>query len=280
MSPKWWFVFGVLIILSGFLQFSYDTRIDYFAEKETFISLPSSNTLKILSFGNTNLVADMLFVWSIQFYSTLNLTNRFDYIEDIFNVITDLNTQYRSAYYYGAIIMALEAREYKMAIRLLQKGSRNMNHEWIFDYESGYYAYKFLKDYKLAESYYLKASQNPDAPSLIKRRRAHMVYIRDDLALAHELWTEIYKHAKTQLEKDAAIFHLYQIKFELDKKLLKQKIQLYKARFGRNPIDLDELKRVGFIDKIPSDFHGNDYIYDIKKGKIMAKRVYRWKKFH
>ena len=93
MSPKWWFVFAVLILLSGFLQFSYDTRIDYFAEKETFISLPSGNTLKILSFGNSNFVADMLFIWSVQFYSTLNLTNRFDYIEDIFNVITDLNTQ-------------------------------------------------------------------------------------------------------------------------------------------------------------------------------------------
>lgn len=280
MNQKWWFVFGALIVLAGLLQFSYDTRVDYFSEKETFVSIPSGQTLKVLSFGNRNFVADMLFIWSIQFYSTLNLTNRFEYIEDIFNVITDINPQYRSAYYYGAIIMALEAREFRMAIRLLQKGSRNMKHEWIFDYESGYYAYKFLKDHKLAESYYLKASQNPEAPSLVKRRRAHMTYVRDELNEAFELWSDIYKTAKTQLEKDASIFHLYQIKFEMDKKSLEKKIQSYKIRFGNNPVDLNLLKQAGLINEIPKDFHGNDYIYDMKNGTINAKRVYKWKKYH
>jgi hypothetical protein len=280
MNPKWWLVFGVLIILAGFLQFSYDSRVDYFSEKETFVSVPSGQTLKVLSFGNNHFVADMLFIWSIQFYSTLNLTNRFDYIEDIFDVITDLNPHYRSAYYYGAIIMALEAREFRMAIRLLQKGSRNMKNEWIFDYESGYYAYKFLKDHELAESYYLKASQNPKAPSMVKRRRAHMTYIRNDLSIAYKLWNDIYKSARTQLEKDASIFHLYQIKFEMDKKRLEKKIQSYKIRYGRNPPDLNKLKYHGFIKEVPRDFHGNDYIYNMKNGTIHAKRIYRWKKFH
>src|SRR4030042_3125540 len=178
MTVKWGIFLSFFLILAGFIQFSYDSKVNYFAEKKTFISLPSGKTLKILSFGNANLVADVLFIWSIQFYSTLNLTNRFDFIDNIFNVITDLNPQYRAAYYYGATIMALEAKEYRMAIRLLQKGSQNMTQEWIFDYEAGYYAYKFLNDVDLAEKFYLNASGKPDAPPIIKRMRAHMIYIR------------------------------------------------------------------------------------------------------
>jgi tetratricopeptide (TPR) repeat protein len=278
MSLKLGVVFLILVILGGFLQFSYDSKIDYFAEHDTFLSLPSAKTLKILSFGNSHFVADVLFIWAIQFYSSLHINNRFDYIEHIFNIITDLNPKLQAAYYYGAIIMALEAREFEMAIKLLQKGSKNMTHEWIFDYESAYYAYKFLKNYELAESFYLKASQNPDAPPLIKRRRAHMVYIRDDLDLAYQLWKEIENSAKTQVEKDAAFHHLYQIKFEMDIKLFDSKIETYKERYGRFPFHLGELTRVGLIDSLPKDYVGDDYLYNNKTGKIRAKRTYRWKK--
>ena len=105
---------AIFLTLVGFVQFSYDSNFDYFAEKDTFVSIPSGKTLRILSFGNASLVADALFIWSIQFYSKLNLINRFEYIEQIFDVITDLNPHFRTAYYYGAIIMALEAREYKI----------------------------------------------------------------------------------------------------------------------------------------------------------------------
>lgn len=268
----------ILIALGGFLQFSYDSRTDYFAEQEAFLSLPTAKTLRILSLGNSYFVADMLFIWAIQFYSSLNIGNRFDYIDRIFNIITDLNPLHQAAYYYGAIIMALEAREFRMAINLLQKGSENIEEEWIFDYESAYYAYKFLKDFKLAESFYYKASRKPGAPALVKRRRAHMVYIQDDLRQAYRLWKEIEANAKTQVEKDAAFHHLYQIKFEMDLKLLKSKIEEYKERYGRYPVHLEELKRVGLIDRIPSDYLGNGYLYDNKTGQIGSKRTYRWKK--
>jgi hypothetical protein len=261
MAAKLGILIAIFLALVGFLQFSYDSNVDYFAEKDTFVSLPSGETLKILSFGQAN------------------LKNRFDYIEQIFNVITDLNPQFRAAYYYGAIIMALEARETKMAIRLLQKGSRNMKNEWIFDYEAGYYASKFLQDPKLAEQFYLKASEKPGAPALIKRRRAHMVYMEDKLDLAYQLWMEIYHSAKTQLERDASINHLYQIKFEMDKIFLEKALELYKHRYHRYPLNLEQLKRVGFIKEIPRDYFGNDYHYDSKKGKVSAQRMFKWKIF-
>jgi len=118
----------------------------------------------------------------------------------------------------------------------------------------------------------------PGAPPLIQRTRAHMVYMKDDLQYAYQLWMDIYKRAKDKLELNVARNHLGQIKFEMDKKFLDQQISLFKQKYKRFPSELAQLKRAGLVKEIPRDFFGDDYIYDPKKGTIIAKRVKRWKK--
>jgi tetratricopeptide (TPR) repeat protein len=263
---------------SGILQYNYDSHRNYFSEREVFVTLPSGKTLKILSFGFQNLVADMLFIWSIQFYSTYYLTNTSHYIEQVFDTITDIAPGYKEPYIVGSWIMALEINDVKMAIRLLQKASRNMPEQYLFDYECGFYAYKYLKDYALAEKFFGQAASKPDAPNLIKRKQAHMVYMKDDLNYAYQMWMDLYKKAKNSLELTSARNHLYQIKFEMDKKYLDQSILLFKQKYNRYPSKLIELVRTGLIKEIPRDFHDVDYIYLPEQGTITAERVLKWKK--
>jgi hypothetical protein len=271
------FVICLLVLVSHF-QARYDDKTDYFSEQNTFVILPPGKTLRVISFGYRNLVADMLFIWSIQFYSSYYLANRYDYIEHIFNTITDLTPHYTEPYIVGAWIMALEAKELRMAVRLLQKGSENNKDDYIFDYEAGYYAFENLKDYKLAEKLFKKAGERRNAPPAIKRSWAHLVYMKDDLEFAWNLWADIYKNAATRLEKDAAYNHLYQVKYEMDKKFLEAKVESYKKKYRRYPGELAELKRTGIITGVPRDFGGSDYIYNPATGKLKAKKVFRWKK--
>jgi len=275
---KLFIFFLCLMVLVAHFQALYDGKIDYFSEQNTFVLLPPGKTLRILSFGYRNLLADMLFIWSIQFYSSYYLSNRYDYIEHIFNTITDLTPRYNEPYIVGAWIMALEAKDYKMAIRLLQKGSENNKDEYIFDYEAGYYAFDNLKDYDLAEKLFRKAAERPKAPPLIKRSWAHLVYMKNDLEFAWNLWADIYKNSKIRVERDAAFNHLYQIKYEVDRKFLEGKIQQYKKRYGRYPQELEDLKRVGLAKEVPTDFRGSPYIYNPVTGKLKAKLVFKWKK--
>jgi hypothetical protein len=271
-------IFVLLMAGVGVLQYNYDSHRGYFSEREVFVTLPSGKTLKILSFGFQNLMADMLFIWSIQFYSTYHLTNAYNYIEHVFNTITDINPRYKEPYIVGSWIMALEVRDIKMAMRLLQKGSENMPDEFIFDYECGFYAYKHLKDFALAEKYFARAASRPGAPPHIARKRAHMVYMKDDLQYAYQLWMDIYKNAKNRSEYYVARKHLGQIKFEMDKKYLDQYIALFRQKYKRFPSELAELKKEGLVKEIPLDFFGDNYIYLPGKGAITAKRVLRWKK--
>lgn len=271
-------IFVLLMAAVGVLQYKYDSHRGYFSERDVFVTLPSGKTLKILSFGFQNLVADMLFIWSIQFYSTYYLSNMYQYIEHVFNTITDLTPRYKEPYIVGSWIMALEVGDVKMAMRLLQKGSANMPEEFIFDYELGFYAYKNLKDYELAEKFFSRAAAKPGAPSHIIRKQAHMVYMKDDLRYAYQLWMDIYNRAKDQLEVNVAKAHLGQIKFEMDKKFLDQRIALFKKKYKRFPYELAELKKTGLVKEIPRDFYGSKYIYYPEKGTITAEKVLRWKK--
>ena len=105
-----------------------------------------------------------------------------------------------------------------------------------------------------------------------------MVYMQDKLEYAWDLWMDMYKNAKNQLEKDASFNHLYQIKYEMDKKLLESTAAQFKERFGRLPAQLDELLEYGLLKAIPVDFAGRSYIYNPATGKIRARKVYKWKK--
>ena len=221
----------------------------------------------------------MLFIWSIQFYSSYNLTNRYQYLEHIYNTITDLTPLYKEPYFVGSWIMALEVGDIPMAMRLLQKGARNMKNEWIFNYECGYYAYKYMRNYALAEKYFQLAAANPSAPPHITRQRAHMIYMENNLEYAYQLWLDIYhKTDQDGFAHSAAMNHLHQIKFEMDKKKLEQKIKDFHKKYRRNPFNLEELLRARFISEIPRDFGGSPYIYDSKTGTIEAQKEFKWKK--
>jgi hypothetical protein len=270
-------IFLSLLLLAAVFQNRYDATIDYFGDRSAFVSLPSGKSLRILSFGYQNLAADLLFIWSIQFYSTYNLTNRFAYLERVYDTITDISPLYKDPYIVGALIMVFEAKDVPMALRLLDKGSRNIEKEWFFDHEAGYYSYKYLKDYTKAKEYYTRAAAKPNAPAFMKRMQAHMVYLQDDPQVAYRMWLDIYDHADSRIEKDAAFNHLYQIKAEIDLPFIRQNIARFRDKYRRFPASLAELVRPGIAAAIPRDFSGNDYLYDPFLGAVKPQRVFKWK---
>ena len=93
------------LLLGSVMQGRYDSTVDYFSDRSAFVSLPSGRSLRVLSFGYQNLAADLLFIWSIQFYSTTYLTNRFDYLERVYDTITDITPLYKDPYIVGSLIM-------------------------------------------------------------------------------------------------------------------------------------------------------------------------------
>jgi len=271
------------ILAFVFFQIKYDEHNNVFAEKNRYVFVPSAKTLEILSFGNVNLMTDLVYIWAIQFFATKSIHNRYDYAVEIFNLITELNPKFEPPYHIGSTIIGLLAKKPKKAIELLQKAKKYIKDNYYFDYDSAYFAWYYLKDYKLAKKYYLQMSEYKDLPDILKNFWINMdIKLADtikDQKRALKAWEEIYKMAKGKYQRDTAKAHLLQIKFKIDKLRMKKYIYEFKKKFKRLPVSLDELKKRLRIKEGFLDYFGNKYSYDGKTGEITIIMEESWERF-
>jgi tetratricopeptide (TPR) repeat protein len=278
-SIKLIIIFLIALILAGSMQSIYDSNRNYLAVREAFVSLPSAKTLKIVSFGFQDLLADLLYIWAIQFYSNYTIKNRFEFIEPVFNLITDLSPYHKDIYHIGSVIMIQEKGDYDMGIRLLQKGAENMPKDYFFNYTAGIYSLFDQKNPEKARPFFDKVLQiksiSPQIRNLVKNMRAYTIYSLNNLEEAYNEWLKIYNSDESfDFQKDTAKTHLYNIKAKIDLPKIREAIKLYYQKFGNYPKTLQLLKTSGFLWEIPLDFFGSPYIYSRKSGTVKSERSY------
>ena len=101
--------------------------------------LPSGRSLRAVTFGYEGLVADLIYVWSIQYYSNYQIQDRYDYLDQIYRrVIAELDPHFLDPYLVGSMIMSVEANRDDLALKLLDAGARNNPREWILPFQAGF----------------------------------------------------------------------------------------------------------------------------------------------
>lgn len=242
----------------------------------SIIYIPSGKHLKYATFGYSSLVADLVYIWAIQYYTTYTIVDRFQNLEHIFSIIAELDPRFTDPYEIGALIAANEARDLRLAYKILDMGLAKNPDQWIFPFEAGHYAQR-ARDYETARKYYEKAMNIPGAPNLAKRLYAAAGFRVMDLKESWETWLEIYNTAEDERTKKIAGKHLYQVKSTVDTNLLKEAIRNFRERYQRLPGELAELVRFEIISALPLDLDGKEYIYDSKTGEVKPPSIW-WKR--
>ena len=114
-------------------------------------------------------MADLIYLWSIQYFSNQAVWNRFEHLVHVISIIAELDPQYLDPYEIGALIAVHEARDLSMAYTILDLGLKNNPEQWIFPLQAGHYAQMYAKDFKTAQKYYEKTMEIPGAPAIAKR---------------------------------------------------------------------------------------------------------------
>jgi len=241
------------------------------------IFLPSGKFLRATTFGYSGFLADLLFVWTIQYYGNPQIPDKFQRFENIFSAIAELDPRWVDPYEVAALIAIYDARDVRLALRMFDLGAAKNPGMWIFPYQAGHYAQLYLKDYALAKAYYEKAMALPGAPPIAKRLFANAAYQTMDLRTAWETWSEIYETAEDPQIRKIASNHLYRVKAAADISLLRQALDRYRERYGRWPSDLERLAASGILSPIPKDMDGKDYAYDPASGGVKTA-VIPWKR--
>ena len=237
--------------------------------------LPAGEYLKYATMGYSTLAADLVYLWAIQYYSTPEITDRFDHLDHIFDIITDLDPLYLDAYEVGAIIAVYEAQDMDVALKILDKAIENNPDEWLFPFEAGHYAQWLLKDYRIAQKYYGIAMEIPGAPPQTKRLYANATFEIMDYETAWKTWSEVYNQAQDERTRKIAFNHLYRTRSAMDIENLEGALEQYRSRYGHFPRELTSLVQSGFLTAIPLDLDGKAYKYDPETGGVEAPSTWK-----
>ncbi len=271
----------VLLILSCGIFMSLKVKTDNISRKKipgsSIIYIPSGQYLKFATFGNSSLLADMIYVWAIQYYSDYTIPDMYEYLDHIFSIINELDPGYLDPYDIGAVIAAYEAQDLDLALKILDRGLEKNPEEWLFPYMAAHYAQMIKKDHKLAQEYYKKAMNIEEVPPIVERLYANAIFKSMDYKRALQAWLEIYKTAEDERTKKIASNHIYNITTTIDIKKINEAIAKFKESYGRNPMELSQLVKAGFLDSLPKDLDGKEYIYDSRTGEVKTPTI-PWKR--
>lgn len=271
-----------LLLLLGFCligwmkpQTSIDFRRARWERSESLLFLPTGQYLEVASLGFETLLADALYMWSIQYYGHHRSELGREYLWRIYDVITDLDPRYEDAYLTGALIMAVDMGDTDMAIRLLEKGAARNREDWIYPLEAGYYAWINLEDYERADRYFARAGAIPGSPPSIPRIRAGLAEYSGSVRDALRMWLDIHDEAVREGdEKIEAIAwqHVYDLKVEIDLDVLREAIDSFTRDRGRTPRALGALQVQGYVQELPRTPEGELYSYDHVTGRVLDPR--------
>jgi tetratricopeptide (TPR) repeat protein len=267
-------VVALILALAGAAGFAR-TGLDRLAEgqpaEEELLYLPNGKHLKVMSLGNASLVADLLYLWAIQYYSDYGRKQRKRYVEHVFaDVITELDPHYVDAYWLGSLILIVECGEFDAGIGLLEKGARQNPDKWILPYLAGWECYH-ARHYACATDYFERASRIPDAPTVVRRMRAGMMARQGDLGQALASWNEILGDPKSDsLSLKIARRKVRELQTRLDVETLQRAAARFRNDNGRWPSRLEELVARSYIRELPRDPDGRAYLYDARTGGVSS----------
>ncbi|GAB4373070.1 MAG: hypothetical protein Kow0062_09870 [Acidobacteriota bacterium] len=227
--------------------------------------LPEGPYLRALALGHEETLADLLYIWAIQYYSSYrDAETRFRYLEQVFGgAITELDPWYTEVYLVGALVMSLEARDPTMALRLYDKGlaREDLPDRWKLAYWAGWECY-MARRYDCARDYWARAREMPGAPAQLMRLAAATLAKAGDLERALAEYRRLLENPPDERTRLVAEHWVQRLEQEIALSAIERALVVYRERTGRCPRRLGDLVRAGDLERIPSLPGGGRLLYD------------------
>lgn len=270
----------IVAVLDGIIltQLFYDGWRMAFARKpdvsENIMIEPHplpANVLKKASIGLNNLMADILWIQTIQYYGGGDPSGKYRKLPKMLDTLTDLDPKFAAPYGFGLLVMPGEGFT-KEAVALGEKGMKNkaLKDNWEIPYYLGLTEHFNLKNHTKAAEYLKIAADRPGAPEITKLMSGIYFAQANDRTTAYNLYVVVYKTSKNKYVKERAKTYLdhMQLIFALEKAAT-----IYKEKIGSFPQNLQDLVIQKIIPEIPIDPLERGFVIDPKTGIVSDAKV-------
>ncbi len=275
----------VLVLITGLLLVSipFQFRIDsergkFKAIKNTVLLTPE--TLKIMSLGYDEIIADIYWLRGIQYFwgQEFLIDRDQELTRKYFDIITELDPKFLNAYRFGASFLGephpLGLGNIELGSMLYEKGKMNLPYNFRLPLEQGFMYYLNTDQHSKAAEYFYEASEKPrlseNRRASIRGMAASAISKGGNRELSKQIWQEIYDTTQNENRKNFALLNLK----ELNTKDLEDKLSgfanKYEETFGSYPKNVEELLILKEVKKIPRDHEGLKFFIDHESKSVKS----------
>lgn len=235
-------------------DFKIDTRTAVLKNEKPL--LPDNRTLQLLSFNQQPLLADLLWLQTIQYFGSGNPYAMFPALGPMVDQITQLDPKYAYPYEFGLVVLPF-MHQANLAEKIGLRSREALPNNGLLTYYLATVYHLNLLDYKKAADYYDLAATLPGTPtaaaSLAKVARDQVAESIEDRDAAKIFWATAAQNARNDDEYIRSLNWLAHIEIVQSIEIAAKQFQLENGHF---PTSLEELAASGKIQKgIRSPIH-------------------------
>jgi hypothetical protein len=237
------------------------------------IVLPSP-ILKIATLEYQGFASDVLFLKSLVFIGETQERKEKPRVKEwewqwwfkMLDVATDLDPYFFDPYFYANAFLPWDAHMTEETNRLLEKGSRYRDWDWMLPFFIGFNDFFFLQKDAEAAPYLMEASRRPGGDLMYASIAARLAFKENRIETAIFFLEETARRTD-----DESLKKKYETRIEALRSIvaIERGVSLYNKKFGRMPSTVDELVGRNILAKLPVDPYGGTY-YIAKDGKIKS----------
>jgi hypothetical protein len=269
-----WVMSALFVVLLAAIQVPLHHWDNAMPKLQHMLYLPSGEYLRMASLGYRELVADVLWLQTIQVMGERKLSDeQGHWLYRAFDIITTIDPKFVRVYEAGGLALCSLVVLPEESNRLLEKGMRNNPEEWKLPFILGINYYFEMADDKRAADSMALASRLPGAPEYTARLAAKLYVNAKNPQLGIDLLKEAYESATDPDVRRALEVRLRETVLERNLSLIEGAIARYKVMHQRFPAELNDLVGPGLLMSLPAEPFGGSYLYDASTGKVHSSEV-------
>ncbi len=244
---------------------------------DELLYIPSKAILKHLTAGMSNVIADLLWIETLQ-YTVAEFHNperKFRWLDHMLSATTELDPYFEGVYVNGGMFLSAIGRD-ERALEYLKAGFIQNPRSWHLPLE-------MVKVYTLnrreqpesavAAPYYLRmVAERHEHPELYLNWARQIQEQNNLTGQSREIWQDVIRTSKDPFVREVAQKNLQILVAGDVRRALQVLCDNYRTQFGESPADLGEFVTLGWIDAVPDESLYGKFFLDAD-GNVQSMRL-------